>query len=280
MSARLPTAGWYVGLAGYFAAALWRDRARCERLARLVFDERWPVIPAFAKFTGVHKRDDQPSKRISAKTGPAVIAGGLQQPAYARMTAYKRAGTKDITWLRVDTGRMGEDWNFEAPFDLQILCRPEDAPGQSLDAAITLVHDFVTTTGARNATLGIWPTFDIANHDVTLIRTILDTRWGEYNISLPPAFAEQCGLVRSERKFIGKTWARHPRWGTYLNAAHVAAIGGIERIRAEVAPARIEPVGDLTYIQLTESWLTALAPETEQRRHALEQLMAPIIVRP
>ena len=279
MSTTPPTTGWYAGLAAYFPTGQWSDRARADRFAELLFDERWPVPPTYVKFGGDHKRDDQSSKRVTAKTGPAYVSEGLQSPRYARLRAYKRIRDKDVTWLYVNAGVSGLNWNFDAACGLQVLCRPEDAPGQSLGAAITLFHDLVATTGALTGTLGIWPTFDIANHDITLIRTILDTRWGEYDISLPPAFAEQCALVQSERKFIGKMWARHPRWGTYLNAAHVAAIGGVERIRAEVEPARIEPVGELTYIQLTETWQTALTPETEQRRQRLEQLMAPIVVR-
>jgi hypothetical protein len=90
-------------------------------------------------------------------------------------------------------------------------------------------------------------------------------------------FPSQALLQRS-KKFVGRTYARHPRWGTYLNAAHVAAIGGEARIRAEVEPAKIDAVGELTYIQLTDSVETALTPLAGERRQRLESLMAPIIL--
>lgn len=61
-------------------------------------------------------------------------------------------------------------------------------------------------------------------------------------------------------------------------AGHVAAIGGVARIAAEVAPAVIQPVGALTYVQLTGSIDTALTPEAGAKRRALEALMAPILV--
>ena len=101
---------------------------------------------------------------------------------------------------------------------------------------------------------------------------------GDFDLGLPEAFRAQLDAVGSHLRQIGRAYARHPRWGTYLHAEHLAAIGGVDRVRAEVAPARIEPVGALTYLQLTDSIDTALTPEAGAKRRALEALMAPILV--
>ena len=68
------------------------------------------------------------------------------------------------------------------------------------------------------------------------------------------------------------------RSGTYLKREHVDVIGGIDRIRAEVEPARIDQLATLTYIQLTDSVQTALTPTAGEKRRALEALMTPILV--
>ncbi len=64
-----------------------------------------------------------------------------------------------------------------------------------------------------------------------------------------------------------------------MNAAHVATIGGIERIRSEVQPAKIEAVGELTYIQLTESIETGMSAEAGEERVKLQAWMGPILLR-
>ena len=108
--------------------------------------------------------------------------------------------------------------------------------------------------------------------DASMLRMVLDTRWGQYELGVLPSSAD-----RTDRRMIGKTYARYPRWGTYLNEAHLAAIGGAERVLADVTPARIDRIGDLTYIQLTASIETAMTVECGERRRRLEALMAPIL---
>ena len=73
--------------------------------------------------------------------------------------------------------------------------------------------------------------------------------------------------------------ARMPEWGTYLTAAHAAAIGGVAAIRAAVEPYRILEAGGVVFVQLSP-YDAALAPETEAKRQRLEDLMAPIVAKP
>lgn len=108
---------------------------------------------------------------------------------------------------------------------------------------------------------------------------VLDTARGDTPLDdLPADLDQQTDLLQLWWKKLGRTCARHPRWGTYLNSVHVAAIGGVERIRAEVQPARLEAVGELTYIQLTDSIETGMSALAGERRRKLQALMAPILL--
>jgi hypothetical protein len=150
--------------------------------------------------------------------------------------------------------------------------------GKSFDAFLTLLHELVVTVEAEHAILGAWPTYAMARSDTGLTRMLLDTPAGDINLGLPLDFDAQRALVAEHSDRVGHAYARHPRWGTYLHAGHLAAIGGVEKIVAEVAPAVIQPIGALTYVQLTDSIDTALTPEAGAKRRALEALMAPILV--
>lgn len=271
----------HIGLAAYFASPVWRDPERVRKIAGLLVDPRWPWVPHWASYSGVHKRDDRPSVRVGGTangTEPLVI--GMLNPKMSRLRMNRARGDKNFTSVSLDLGRDDqEEWGYEAPLQLWITCRSAELPpDKSIDEWLTLAHDLVSEVGALNATLGAWPTFDMAIHDTWRVRTILDTPRGDHNLGLPADFETQIDLLAKWEKFLGRTYARHPRWGTYLNAEHVAAIGGVERIRAEVQPARIDPVGELTYIQLTASIDTGLTAEAGEKRRRLQELMAPILL--
>src|SRR5690606_30169691 len=93
----------------------------------------------------------------------------------------------------------------------------------------------------------------------------------------PPDFALQNNRANYWRDKLGGTYVRHPRWGNYLGRAHIDQIGGLDRIRDEVAPARIVELGNLVYIQLTDDPHDAITAECERKRRALEAVMAPIL---
>jgi hypothetical protein len=270
----------HVGLAAYFTHTFVRDRVRVERVAELLVDSRWPWIPWWAEFSGIHKRDDRTSVRVGGKNGIEPLVNGLMSPRLRTLYMDRAKGDKNFTSVRLPFDPEIEDPSAEAPYKLWITCRSAELPeGKTFADWITLAHDLVAAVGALNATLGAWPTYDLAIGDTWLTRVILDTAKGDIPLNDPPGeFMTQRELLKRWSHKLGRTYARHPRWGTYLNATHVAAIGGVERIRAEVQPARIDPVGDLTYIQLTDAIETGMSPQAGERRRKLQALMDPILL--
>lgn len=263
----------HLGFAAYFDQPLWRDRPRMERVARLLLDGRWPWLPWYAAFDGIERRDDCGAIRVGGKNGVEFLVGRLMDPGIATLVMRRTAGNGNHTECRMPTGRQGEQWNLDAPFDLQMISPMADLPPSKSTASwVSLVRDFVTEVRPLNAVLCPWPAFNPAISDVQMMRIVFDTRWGLSNVGVLPSSADP-----TPRHSIGRTFARYPRWGTYLNDAHLAAIGGVERVRAEVEPAKIERVGTVTFIQLTPSIETAMTAECGDRRRRLEALMTPIL---
>jgi hypothetical protein len=79
---------------------------------------------------------------------------------------------------------------------------------------------------------------------------------------------------------LGDKYVRRPRWGTYLRPAHVAAIGGRDRILAVVKPPVVRDIGDLLYIQLSERVSEATSDQAKARYRAFVELVAPITMPP
>lgn len=270
----------HAGLAAYFERPVSQDHAVAERLADLLVDARWPWIPWWAEFSGVHKRDDQAAVRVGGKNGAAPLVEGLLSSRFARLRMNRAKGDKDFTSVNLNFDPARTQLGDEAPYRILATCRSAELPdGKTFDAWISLAHDLVATVGALNATIGAWPTYDMAIGDTWLTRVILDTPKGDTPLNDPPGeFMVQRELLKKWSHKLGRTYARHPRWGTYLNGAHVAAIGGVDRIRTEVQPARIEAVGELTYVQLTDSIGTGMSGVADERRRKLQALMAPILL--
>lgn len=267
----------HVGFAGYFSDPLWRS-AHLERITDLLVDPRWPWSLRSARFMGLDKRDDH-SLRLRRDDGASILQAKIASPRLDTLHMRHGQGDGNFAAASLDLGRRGEKWGFEAAYHLWITCRYVELPkGKDFAAWMTLLHELATAVGVANAVLGAWPSYEWAVGDTWLTRVVLDAPAGDIQLSPPARLNEQHHLISAWRKFLGRTYARHPRWGTYLNAAHLAAIGGLARVQAEVAPAVITPLGELTYLQLTPSIETAMSPEAEQKRQALEALMAPILV--
>ena len=270
----------HVGLAAYFPHTFVRDRGVVERVAELLVDSRWPWVPWFASFVGIHKRDDRTSVRVGGKNGVEPLVNGMTSSRLGTLYMNRAKGDKNFTSVCLPFDPEIEDPSAEAPYKLWITCRSAELPeGKRFEDWIALAHELLDTLGVLNATIGAWPTFDHAIRDTWLTRMILDTPKGDMPLNdLPADFEAQISLLQRWWKKIGRTYARHPRWGTYLNAGHVAAIGGVDRIRDVVQPARIDAVGELTYIQLTESIETGMSAEAGDRRRKLQALMEPILL--
>lgn len=267
----------HVGVSAYFPRAVWDSPGGAQRIAGLLVDPRWPWIPWWTSYSGKHKRDDRKPVRVGGKHGVGPILEGLASDKLRVLDMNRARGEGNFTSVMLHLDRAWQTWEY--PFDLLLTCRAVELPaGRSMEAWIGLVHELLTALEAQHATMGVWPTYTMARCDTWLTRMVLDTPQRDINLGLPERFSDQISLVSQWWKFLGRTYARHPRWGTYLNDGHLAAIGGIERVRAEVAPARVERVGELTYLQLTESIETALTAEAGARRERLEALMAPILV--
>jgi hypothetical protein len=264
----------HVALAVYTKHPAWRDPAHAEQLARLLVDKRWPWLPWWVSFTGKGKPNDRSGVRVGGKNGVGPLLEGFASETLWTLHMNRTMGPDNFTSLMLDLDRVGSD-----AYRMWITCKSVDLPaGKSFEGWLSLAHDLITAIGASHATLGAWPTFDMAIGDTWLTRMVLDTPTADINLGLPDDFRAQIDLLQKWYSDVGRTYARHPRWGTYLHAGHVAAIGGADRIRAEVQPARIDAVGDLTYIQLTDSIDNALTPEAGAKRRALEALMAPILL--
>jgi hypothetical protein len=270
----------HVGLSAYFSKAVGQDRELAEQVAGLLVDKRWPWIPWYAQFLGFNKRDDTASVKVGGKNGYAPLLGGLLSPRYQTLRMNRARGDGNFTSVQLPFDAAMLSWSYEAPYSLLLTCRSAELPeDKSFDAWISLAHDLVAALSALHATIGAWPTFDHAIRDTWHTRMVLEAPKGDTRLNdLPGDLDEQIDLLQDWRKKIGRTYARHPRWGTYLNAAHVAAIGGVDRIHAEVRPARIDAVGELTYIQLTDTIDTGMSAEAGERRRKLQALMAPILV--
>lgn len=270
----------HVGMAAYFPRSVAHERGTVERVAALLIDRRWPWLPWWASFSGVHKRDDRPSVKVGGKNGAEPLVNGMLSKRLATLHLDRAKGDCNFTSVRLPFDLELEELGAEAPYALWVTCRSAELPdGKRFEDWIALTHELVTAVGALNATIGAWPTMRHAIRDTWKTRMVLDTARGDTPLNDPPAdLDQQIDLLQLWWKKLGRTYARHPRWGTYLNAAHVAAIGGFDRIRDEVQPARIEAVGDLTYIQLTDSIETGMSAVAGERRRKLQALMAPVLV--
>jgi len=216
--------------------------------------------------------------RVGGKNGIEPIVGIVTSPLYAALHLNRARGDDNFSTVYLNLGRMLHPTRV-APYELWITLRCHDLPeGKSVASWIGLAHELVVAIGALNVTLGVWPTSNMAIGDTWLTRIVLDHANGERDLGLTGNFERQADLLLGSRSTLGGAHARHPRWGTYLKREHVDAIGGLERIRTEVQPARIDELATLTYIQLTDSVETALTPAAGEKRRALEALMTPILV--
>lgn len=104
----------YVGLAAYFERAVWRDVERCKQIASLLVDKRWPWLPWWASFSGIHKRDDRASVRVGGKNGALPLEHGFASPTLTTLYMDRAKGDDNFSTVMLDLGRMGEDWGCTA----------------------------------------------------------------------------------------------------------------------------------------------------------------------
>jgi hypothetical protein len=257
-----------------FDRILESDPQRLARLVALITDPRW--LYRF-KLIDVWHTPERPPVPVFKGTVPAAK---LQQSVNEAVTSpsaeHVLFGVSRTRQSVVDSARFGVDlgrplsMETALPFELRSIWHvPADHMEAAARAWLELQHDIVALVEGLNAVI-----IATTSSDIVGIETSLVDRWVDGRSVHPDP--DEIGAYAARRRKLGHEYVRAPRWGTYLKPAHVAAIGGRDRIVTVVKPPLVREVGDLLYVQLSERVSDALAPETEARRRAFADLLAPI----
>jgi hypothetical protein len=271
----------HVGFAGYFAPRLYQDPARAARVAALLVDRRWPwppwwmscgVVGSFTKRTR--------SRKVVGARGEGLLRERMLDPEVRALELYRNSNEVENhahAWIETGTVLIGRDW--EQPFKVYGQTRAHDLPaGNAIEDWITLVHELMVTVDVGNAVMPVWPAASAVLADTTFGRIVVDSRWrGEIDLGPSPDISAQNLRESDWRDSLGGKYVRSPRWGTYLRTAHVEQVGGVDRIRSAVAPAKIVDLGALVFVQLTGRLEDATNEECEAKRRAFERVLAPLI---
>jgi hypothetical protein len=248
------------------------DRARVDRLASLVVDPRWvyrfklitvgylpqlPPEPRFAGFiepTAVHEDAVQ---AFTSSSAASVMFHLSEQDADAHANFDVQTGRQQIG---LGT-RSNAHWRVPAATD----------PDEVTPPWVELQHAIIDTLGAKHAVLVTATNEYVLNAEVSLSLTRIDGQWMHRRPSEIRAY-------EAHRHDLGDAFVRRPRWGTYLNRTHVAAIGGRQKILDVVQPPITRDVGELFYVQLSERVSESTSDAARERGKAFTDLLAPITV--
>ncbi len=246
------------------------------RLAAILTDERWPWQPSLVRPGQAPNRELYPWPKGKVR-GSALRATIEDLAASDRVTrvnlSLSRKEHLNHAWVYVETG---DEWalsrDHEFPLLAAAICRLDGMPkGKTIDGWLEAMHQLVQLVEAPHGV--IWAAANEAPISAYQFGV------GSYYPDKPADHPhnETPRIVRV-RKTLGSQWVRPPQWGTYLSAQHVAAIGGLERLRAAVDPPIVRDLGGRFYVQLSAAGEDAVGPEAERRRRALTELLAPITV--
>lgn len=269
----------FLGFAGYYATRICDDHARAKRIASLLVDVRWPWPPWWAQFWA---RDtfftSTRSRKVIGAKGAAFLAEGMTSPEYQRLALYRSATeADDFSHASLYTGQRVINPEHENPFEVWGLTHGYDLPEEKdLGSWVAMVHELMVAIDVGSATIPVFRGKVSCMNDATMgLRVTLS------NVDFtPPDYPRQNNRAIHAREKLGGTYVRHPRWGNYLGREHIAKIGGLDRIRADVAPAQLIELGNLVFIGLTKDPRDALTADCEKKRAALEALMTPIVAPP
>jgi hypothetical protein len=278
------TSAGFIGFWAVFPDGFQCEDARVHHVAELLVDDRWPWSPWWVCSTQVGSLTKETrSKRVAGGAkGAAHLATTILDPKTATMWFSCRKRGESLAIALLETGRtmIGCDWRYRLKTYGQTRAHalPE---GRTIESWISLIHELMTTLDVANAVLPVYATDAAVHADLTFGSIILDSRWtGRTDLGPGPSFSEQNDRANWWRRELGASYVRNARWGTYLRDHHVEAIGGLDRIRREVAPARVTVLGPLVYFQLTETVDEALTDACEAKRRAFDTLLAPILPPP
>lgn len=262
---------WYIGFVLYYDTVLVREPKALTRVAELILDPRWPWPPLWGTYT---EKPGSLAPRRRRFAGPKALEALVELMAnpegWSTTLLHRVGGPENPAAVTVKTGQDTVDTNARLPFSIDGQIRGSDIPpGTSVLSWLDLVHDLALAVRAVHGVLCVWPSAAAVLSDISL---------ADIGSGLPEPFNDQRRRAKRWRDELGASYARHPRWGTYLHRAQVDAIGGIDRLLGAVQPAYIRPVGEAIFIQLTPLPEDALGPEGEDKRRRLEDLMTPILV--
>ncbi|MBE7450077.1 MAG: hypothetical protein HS111_14595 [Kofleriaceae bacterium] len=273
----------HLGFAGYFAQPLALPMARAQRVAALLVDSRWPWPPTWATFVLEELSRSTRARKVIGAKGRDHLLAGLTDPANCMLEMWRsRQEVDNHAHVHAITSRRPLPPTAECPFHITGQTRGHDLPeGTSLEAWIEMVHELMVACEVRNAVMPVWPRASQCLSDTALMRIVGDYRgFATVDLGAPTNFALENTRVKYWRTALGGTYVRHPRWGNYLQRAHLQRIGGLDRVLAEVDPAAVVDLGDLVFLQLTATPATALTAECEKKRRALAHLMGPLLPPP
>lgn len=217
------------------------------------------------------------------KKAKGFLFDGIVSPSHRVLTLYRSTLEVDNhAHATLETGQVALPADCECPFKLDGQTRGNELPdGASLGAWIELVHELMVACDVGSAVMPVWSTASACLSDISFMRIVVDSRWmPEVDLGPPVDFALENSRANYWRIELGGTYVRHPRWGTYLRRARLDRIGGLDRVKDEVQPARVLELGELVFIQLTDRPETALTVEGEGKRRTLAAIMAPILPPP
>jgi hypothetical protein len=248
--------------------------AHSDEVARLMTDARWPWQPQLMKIGNIAGRplNAQVKGKIPiAKLPDAVRTALAAENANDVMLACSQQQALEHAWIRVHTGRDDRGWN-KVQNDLMAMTRAENVPpGKSSASWIELAHDLVKTVRGVHGVIVVTRNDWHLSNELWLSTSAID---GKPTHDRGPEIQR----ISKHRRELGTKWVRPAQWGNYYDARAMDAIGGRAALEARVQPAIIREIGALTYVQLSERVEDALAPATEAKRRALNDLLAPIVV--
>ncbi len=265
--------GLILGMQCVHDDSLARDPARQARVADLVVDPRWmhrfklvmlgfmPGVPHGLRFPGAI-----PAARMR-DIALEVLADGSVASA---MFSISRKESSDHATFNVETGRQSlRTMSIRSNARVRV---PETVDLDTAGAAwVELQHALVETLGVKHGVIVTATNEYVMNAETWLSLTSLNGRVMHPN-------PEEISSYAARSHMLGNEYVRRPRWGTYLKPAHVAAVGGRDKIVEVVQPPVVREVGDLLYIQLTERVSEATSDAAKARFRAFAELLAPITV--
>ena len=261
----------YAIFAMYFDRPICEDEPLASRVAALLLDSRWVFVPRELEFTRRPLRPEYPPREIALpehqEEAAVIVRHGLLHDGVNTMHAAHFSGPHCLAEWTISVGHLPIA-PYALPFDFQGFVRFGPAAVEAqVEAWVGLICELRDELGAPHGIIDFWDTYNRAASDFSLVNV---------NDSLPPPFFEQLRAASRARQRLGGQIARHPRWGTWLSRGHVEAIGGVARIRRDVAPAALVEQPNGVFVRLVPLLLKAREAECEGKRVALERLMAPL----